>query len=80
MTLLFLALGAVILGALVTTLVAVFTNVTIIIGLLLACLDIICVVTAFFCLFSLYFNSKIGQKHFAYAREIIVREENNEKN
>lgn len=80
LTLLFLALGAVILGALVTTLVAVFAKVTIIIGLLLACLDIICVVTAFFCLFSLYFNSKIGQKHFAYAREIVVREENNEKN
>lgn len=80
LTLLFLALGAIVLGSLVTTLVAVFAKVTIIIGLLLACLDIICVVTAFFCFFSLYFNSKIGQKHFTYAREIVVKEEDNEKN
>lgn len=73
------AILAVVLGVVVTTCVAIFAKVTIIIGLLLACLDIICLVTAFFCLFSLYFNLRVGQKNFDRAKEIFM-EDKDEKN
>lgn len=69
-------------GAVVTTCVLLFARLSIIIGLLIVCLDVLCLMTAFFCLVSLAFNNKIGQKNFGFAipvenEKLIIKNDEN---
>ena len=79
LSLTFIPILLILAAATITTCVAVFTKVTIISGLLLFCLDMICLIIAFFCFFSLFFNMRIGQKNFSKAKEVVV-EVKSEKN
>ena len=65
-----IALTALIIGTVVTVCVCLFVNVSIIIGLLLACLDIICVMVILIMIVLVIFNYSIGKKHFSSAIEI----------
>ncbi len=55
-------------AAILTTCLALFAKLSIITGLLLACLDILCLSTTILSLFVLLLNSKIGQKNFKKAQ------------
>ena len=65
-----IALTALIIGTVVTVCVCLFVNVSIIIGLLLDCLDIICVMVILIMIVLVIFNYSIGKKHFSSAIEI----------
>ncbi len=63
MKLIVFALLALVIGVVTTTLVCLFAKVTIVIGLLLACLDIICLSISMLLLIALTFNMQIGHKN-----------------
>lgn len=58
------AIFAITFASVVTILVAFLTNISIITGLLLACLDTICVIIFALLLITIFFNRKIGKKDF----------------
>lgn len=62
---------AVVIGVVVTTCVSVFTNVTVMIGLLLVCLDVICAAVGLIMFIILLFNLSVGKKVVKDAVEII---------
>ncbi len=68
----------------VTTCVAVFTQIGIIVGLLLVCLDMICLSITFIMLLLLLFNISVGKKNFVNAMELnehfIIEENENFEN
>ncbi len=57
------AILALVIGAVTTTLVCIFAKVTIVIGLLLACLDIICLSISVLLFIALTFNMQVGHKN-----------------
>lgn len=61
---------ALIVGSVVTTIVSIFIPVNIIVGLLLFCLDAICLSVIFFILIVTIFNNMVGKKQYDYAIEI----------
>ena len=65
-----IAITALLIGTIVTVCVCLFVNVSIIIGLLLVCLDIICVMVILIMIVLVIFNYSIGKKHFSSAIEI----------
>ncbi len=71
-----------VIGAVITTCLALFVKVSIVGGLLIACLDIICLGIAFFCILMLIFSLTVGQKNYKTAKEVMIenkREDENEK-
>lgn len=61
---------ALILGAAVTTVVAIFARVNVIIGLFLFCLDAICLAVFLLLLVVIIFNTVVGKKKFSSALEL----------
>ena len=61
---------ALILGAAVTTVVAIFAKVNVIIGLFLFCLDAICLAVFLLLLVVIIFNTVVGKKKFSSALEL----------
>ncbi len=61
---------ALVIGIAVTTLVAIFARVSIVIGLFLFCLDAICLAIFLLLLLVVVFNSIVGKKKFSSATEI----------
>lgn len=61
---------ALILGAAVTTVVAIFARVNVIIGLFLLCLDAICLAVFLLLLVVIIFNTVVGKKKFSSALEL----------
>ena len=70
-----IALLAIIIGVVVTVVVSLYARVNIIVGLLLFCLDIICLATALILLVMIIFNNTVGKKNFGYAEEILNDED-----
>ena len=62
-------------GAVVTTCVSLFAPMSIIVGLLLFCLDIICLTILCIMIVLIIFNYSIGKKHFENAVEVIDDDE-----
>lgn len=63
------AVAALIIGAVTTTLVCIFAKVTIVIGMLLACLDLICLSIFTFLLIAYTFNMQVGHKNINKIKE-----------
>lgn len=70
-----IAFSALLMAVIVTTCVCVFTNVTIIIGLLLICLDIICFAIIVLTIVMAILNSIVGAKYVQNAIEALVDNE-----
>ncbi len=70
-----IALLAIIIGVVVTVVVSLYARVNIIVGLLLFCLDVICLATALILLVMIIFNNTVGKKNFGYAEEILNDED-----
>lgn len=70
-----IALLAIIIGVVVTVVVSLYARVNIIVGLLLCCLDVICLATALILLVMVIFNNTVGKKNFGYAEEILNDED-----
>lgn len=70
-----IALLAIIIGVVVTVVVSLYARVNIIVGLLLCCLDVICLATALILLVMIIFNNTVGKKNFGYAEEILNDED-----
>lgn len=68
--LLLFAILSIVVGVVVTTVVSIFTKVNIVIGLLLACLDAICLIITFLLLITYCFNMRIGKKNITKAIEM----------
>ena len=66
---------AIIIGVVVTVVVSLYARVNIIVGLLLFCLDVICLATALILLVMIIFNNTVGKKNFGYAEEILNDED-----
>lgn len=64
------SLVALLIGVVVTTVVCLFSNVNAIIGLLLFCLDTICLSIIAFLIVVTVFNNSVGKKQYGYAVEI----------
>ena len=64
-----ISLIAILIGATVTTVVSIFASVNVIIGLLLFCLDAICLIIVLILLIMTIFNNTVGKKSFGYAAE-----------
>ena len=65
-----ISLVALLVGATVTTVVSIFATVIIIVGLLLFCLDVICVMIVLILLVMTIFNCMVGKKNFGFAAEV----------
>ncbi len=70
-----ISLVALLVGAAVTTVVSVFATVNIIVGLLLFCLDVICVMIVLILLVMTIFNCMVGKKNFGFAAEVAADDE-----
>lgn len=68
--LLIFAAMALLIGIITTVMLALFVHINIVIGLLLFCLDTICVSIVLLLLFTFLFNKKVGQKNFKTAVDI----------
>lgn len=71
---------ALVIGAVVTSVVCVFATVNIIVGLLLFCLDAICLCIIAILLVVTIFNNTVGKKQYGYAVEKEQTDENEEDN
>lgn len=72
--LLIYAIISILLGALVTTLICVFVKMSIVIGLLVICFDIIAVVVSLIMSIMFAFNCMVGNRRFKKAIEIQIEE------
>lgn len=72
---LIIAIISLLVGVVVTTCVSLFAPMSIIVGLLLFCLDIICLTILCIMIVLIIFNYTIGKKHFENAVEVIDDDE-----
>ena len=69
------AILALVIGVAVTTVVSLFVNVSIVIGLLLFCLDVIMFAIFLLLVIVIMFNCIVGKKHFSIATEYVSEDE-----
>lgn len=69
------AILALVVGVAVTTLVSLFVKVSIVIGLLLFCLDVIMFAIFLLLIIVIMFNCIVGQKHFSMATECVPEDD-----
>lgn len=72
-----ISIVSIIIGVAVTTTVCLFANVNIVVGLLLFCLDVICVFVAGILMIMTAFNNTVGKKKFGFAAEVESPQEEN---
>lgn len=65
---------AITVGVVVTSVVAVYTNVSVLVGLILACLDVLCFVVALVLVFAFIFNIEVGRKNLQSIEELSLEE------
>ncbi len=75
-----ISLVALLVGVIVTTVVSIFAPVNLIIGLLLFCLDVICVMIVLILLVMTLFNNTVGKKNFGFANEVENNDDFKEDN
>ena len=63
-------------GVVVTAVVAVYTNVSVLIGLILACLDLLCLAVSLMLVFAFVFNVEVGRKNISSVEELSLDEIN----
>ncbi len=70
-----ISLIALLIGVVVTTIVSIYATVNIIVGLLLFCLDVICLSVILIFAIMTIFNNIVGKKQYGYAVEVMDEED-----